>query len=126
GDSRYFSSPQDNNKTLFEDFAEAGMTFEASDGRSIRKGAQMLDDWFYYNTAAGIDSSNRPRFFVHERCGNLITALENYQNEGKKDEALKDFFDLVRMARTFNGGEGIRFYPPNLLENEAKQTTWGY
>lgn len=126
GDSRYFSRPQDNNRTLFEDFAESGMTFEASDGRTIRKGAQMLDDWFYYNTASAIDSSNRPRFFVHERCGNLITALENYQNEGKRDEALKDFFDLVRMARTFNGGEGIRFYPPNLLEQEAKQTTWGY
>ena len=53
-----------------------------------------------------IDSANKPRCFIHKDCGNLIDSLINYNSKGKSDEALKDFFDLVRYLRMSNGGEG--------------------
>jgi hypothetical protein len=53
-----------------------------------------------------IDQSNSPLCYIHEDCGNLIDSLINYNSNGKNDEALKDFFDLIRYLRMSNGGDG--------------------
>ena len=126
GDSRYFSSPNDNATNLFEDYIEQGLEFEPSDGRNILKGVQKINELCYYNVDKAVDSINRPKLFVLEDCGNIIQAMENYQKKGKKDEALKDFFDLIRMAATYNGGEGLTFVDKDILITESQQQTWGY
>jgi len=82
------------------------MHFIPSDGRMEEIGIRALDDWFNYNPNIPVDNVNRPRCFIHRDCGNLIDSLINYNSRGKSDEALKDFFDLIRYLRMANGGEG--------------------
>ena len=53
---------------------------------------------------------NRPRCYVHEDCGNLIDSLLNYNAQGKSDEALKDFFDVIRYLRMSNAGMGPDYF----------------
>jgi hypothetical protein len=106
GDSRFFAKENENNDDLFRSFDELGMNFVPSDGRREEMGISALDEWFTYNPNIPVDSANRPLCYVHEECGNLIDSLINYGSNGKMDEALKDFFDLIRYFRMTNGGEG--------------------
>ena len=87
----------------FDDF---GMVFVPSDGRREEIGINALDEWFMYNPNIAVDAVNKPRCYIHRDCGNLIDSLINYNSQGKSDEALKDFFDLIRYLRMANGGEG--------------------
>ena len=106
GDSRYFAWENENNVDLFQSFAYYGMDFIPSSGQMEKDGIVALDEWFEYNEDASIDLVNRPRCYISSECGNLIDSLINYQSNGKADEALKDFFDLIRYLRMTNGGEG--------------------
>jgi hypothetical protein len=106
GDSRFFAKENENNDDLFHSFDEYGMNFIASDGRMEEVGISALDEWFNYNPNLPIDEINRPICYIHEDCGNLIDSLINYGSRGKADEALKDFFDVIRYLRMINGGEG--------------------
>jgi hypothetical protein len=106
GDSRYFAKENENNTDLFTSFDDYGMTFIPSDGKMEEIGITAVDEWFTYNPNYEIDGANRPRCFIHESCGNLIDSLINYNSNGKMDEALKDFFDLIRYLRMSNGGLG--------------------
>ena len=117
GDCRYFARENENNDDLFTSFDEEGMIFYPSDGRSEEIGITALDEWFSYNPNAEIDKANRPRCFIHECCGNLIDSLVHYGAMGKSDEALKDFFDLIRYLRMTNGGEG-----PDHVTNKSLET----
>jgi hypothetical protein len=110
GDSRYFARENENNLDLFDAFAEHDMHFVPSDGRQERLGIQALDEWFAYNPNYNIDEVNKPKCFIHEDCENLIDSLINYNADGKRDEALKDFFDLIRYLRMANAGEGPIHY----------------
>ena len=118
GDSRFFAKENENNEDLFRVFDDYGMNFLASDGRMEEVGINALDEWFSYNPNANIDEANRPRCYVHEDCGNLIESLINYGSNGKADEVLKDFFDVIRYLRMMNGGEG-----PDHVKNRAMQTS---
>jgi len=118
GDSRYFATANDNNEDLFMLFDEHGMLFHPSDGRMEELGISAVDEWFTYNPNEPIDSVNRPMCYIHRECGNLIDSLLNYNSQGKADEALKDFFDLIRYLRMANGGEG-----PDHMENRSLLTT---
>ena len=106
GDSRFFAKENENNDDLFRAFDDFGMNFVASDGRREEVGISALDEWFSYNPNLDIDEINKPLCYIHEDCGNLIDSLINYGSNGKSDEALKDFFDLMRYLRMTNGGEG--------------------
>ena len=106
GDSRFFAKENENNDDLFRAFDDFGMNFIPSDGRKEEVGINALDEWFSYNPDLDIDEINRPMCYIHEDCGNLIESLINYGSNGKADEALKDFFDLMRYLRMTNGGEG--------------------
>ena len=106
GDSRFFAKENENNDDLFRAFDDFGMNFVPSDGRKEEVGINALDEWFSYNPDLDIDEINRPMCYIHEECGNLIESLINYGSNGKADEALKDFFDLIRYLRMTNGGEG--------------------
>tara|TARA_R110000787_G_scaffold109021_8_gene217481 strand:+ start:1432 stop:3084 length:1653 start_codon:yes stop_codon:yes gene_type:complete len=118
GDSRYFATENENNEDLFMLFDQHGMLFYPSDGRMEELGISAVDEWFTYNPNEPIDSVNRPMCYIHKECGNLIDTLLNYNSQGKSDEALKDFFDLIRYLRMSNGGEG-----PDHMENRSLLTT---
>lgn len=124
GDSRYFAKENENNIDLFSEYSEQGMDFVPSDGRTEAIGTSALDEWFFYNPDVGIDAENRPRCYIHESCGNLIDSLINYNSQGKADEALKDFFDLMRYLRLSNGGEGPIYYGATAFDQV--QGTGGY
>ena len=110
GDSRFFAKENENNVDLFTAFYDYGMNFTPSDGQQEGIGNTSLDDWFFYNPNYELDPANRPRCYVHEDCGNLIESMINYNASGKADEALKDFFDLIRYLRMSNGGMGPDYF----------------
>ena len=66
-----------------------------------------------------IDQANEPMCYIHKDCKNLIESLINYNSKGKSDEALKDFFDLIRYFRMANAGEG----PDHIDSRELTTTT---
>jgi hypothetical protein len=110
GDSRFFAKENENNVDLFTSFYDYGMNFLPTDGSQEKIGNTALDEWFYYNPDYNIDEANRPRCYVHEDCGNLIDSLLNYNAQGKSDEALKDFFDVIRYLRMSNAGMGPDYF----------------
>lgn len=118
GDSRYFARENENNIDLFESFSNKGMFFVPSSGQEIDTGLSSLDEWFKYNPNLPVDQANKPILQIHKSCGNLIDALLNWSNNGKKDEALKDFVDLLRYLRMHNDG-----YGPDFIDASALQTT---
>jgi hypothetical protein len=125
GDSRFFAKENENNDDLFRLFADHNMHFVPSDGRMEDIGINALDEWFSYNPNVTIDRANKPRCFVHVDCGNIIDSLINYNSQGKSDEALKDFFDIMRYLRMSNGGEG----PDHITDEDmvaTRQATGGY
>lgn len=124
GDSRYFARENENNLDLFASFSEYGFDFVPSDGRQEAIGIQALDDWFSYNPNYELDEANRPKCFIHEDCENLIDSLINYNSQGKSDEALKDFFDLIRYLRMANGGDGPIHYTD--ADFDQHRLTGGY
>lgn len=118
GDSRYFARENENNDDLFTSFFDYNMNFVPSDGRKEEIGISALDDWFSYNPNIDIDEVNQPLCYIHKDCGNLIDSLINYNANGKSDEALKDFFDVIRYLRMANAGEG-----PDHIDARDLQTT---
>jgi hypothetical protein len=106
GDSRYFARENENNDDLFTAFYDFGMNFIPSDGRTEELGITALDEWFSYNPNVPIDEANKPMCYIHKDCGNLIDSLINYNSNGKMDEPLKDFFDVIRYLRMANSGDG--------------------
>jgi len=120
GDSRYFARENENNEDLFTVFSDHGMDFIPSSGVNEDTGINALDEWFAYNPNLPIDAANRPRCYIHARCGNLIDSLINYNSEGKSDEALKDFFDCIRYLRMINSGDGPDHYNPRFFDRGNK------
>ena len=118
GDSRFFAKENENNDDLFTSFYDFGLSFIPSSGAMEDQGITALDDWFNYNPNVDIDASNRPLCYIHKDCGNLIESLINYNKQGKADEPLKDFFDVIRYLRMSNGGEG-----PDFMSSASMQAT---
>jgi len=131
GDKRAFASENDDSLDRFSQFADEGMYFEPSGGSGQGNkgeeevGLSMLDDWFNYDQNQPVDAVNRPILSIHESCGNLIESILNYNAEGGKDEALKDFIDLLRYLRFANAGEGPQHYDNKSL-GVIKATKGGY
>ena len=121
GDSRFFAKENENNVDLFTKFYDYGMSFVPSDGQTEQIGCTALDEWFNYNPNYEIDEANRPLCYIHEDCGNLIESVINYNSSGKNDEALKDFFDILRYLRMSNGGYG----PDYFASRDMQATTTG-
>ena len=118
GDSRFFAKENENNDDLFTSFYDFGLSFIPSSGVMEDQGITALDDWFNYNPNVEVDLSNRPLCYIHKDCGNMIDSLINYNKQGKADEPLKDFFDVIRYLRMSNGGEG-----PDFMSSSSMQAT---
>jgi len=125
GDSRYFARENEDNSDLFESFADKGMFFVPSNGTDIDSGITALDGWMKYNPNLPVDESNRPILSIHESCGNLIYSLLNWGHQGKRDEPLKDFVDLLRYLRMANDGYGPDFVSDAQLQT-TRRNTGGY
>lgn len=115
-DSRAFAREDDHLVDKYTLFSERGMDFVPADGRKEAIGISALDDWFNYNPNNKVDAFNKPKCFIHERCGNLIASLTSYGAKGQEDAALKDFFDLMRYLRLSNNGEGPEHYDDKSFE----------
>ena len=122
GDSRYFARENENNEDLFASFADYGMHFIPSSGVNEDTGIAALDEWLAYNPEMEIDKANRPMLYVSSKCGNLIDSIINYNSQGKNDEALKDFFDILRYLRMINSGDGPDHYTPQDIQTQNKST----
>jgi hypothetical protein len=59
-----------------------------------------------------------PRCYIHKDCGNLIDSIVHYNANGKTDECLKDFFDVLRYFRMANDGRG-----PDFVNSASLQVT---
>lgn len=118
GDSRYFARENENNEDLFLSFSDCGMDFVPSSGKQEREGIIKLDEWFDYNENAKVDLANMPRCYIHKDCGNLIDSIVHYNANGKSDECLKDFFDVLRYFRMANDGRG-----PDFVDSQSLQVT---
>jgi len=104
---------------IIEDLADAGLPFVPAPGLDIEDGLQALHDKMAYNRSKPIDGSNRPRFFISERCENIIRAIQEYTGDGGKDEAWKDPLDVIRYAAIAD----IRYIDPKW--GKATGTTRG-
>ena len=120
GDSRYFARENEDNSDLFESFSDKGMYFVPSNGADIDSGIAAIDEWMKYNPNLPVDESNRPLLSIHESCGNLIYSLLNWGHQGKRDEPLKDFVDLLRYLRMANAGMGPDHFSTNNMETTTR------
>lgn len=84
--------------SIIEDLADAGLVFVPAPGLDIEDGLQAIQSKMAYNRNKPIDALNRPHFYVSERCGNIMQALQEYTGEGGPDEAQKDPIDVIRYA----------------------------
>jgi len=118
GDSRYFAKENENNDDLFTMFDDHGLNYVPSDGKMQDIGIAAIDRYLQYNPNNNVDKANRPMLYIHEDCGNLIDSLINYNGTGKADEALKDFFDVIRYLCMANGGDGPNHINKKLLNQK--------
>lgn len=101
GKYRYNNS----NKTVQEEYHDAGWTFELSED-DLQVGHQRVMSLLYYNTKLPIDENNQPYLRVFKSCRNTATALTRYGMKKKAtpggsltanlDPKYKDFADLIR------------------------------
>ena len=84
--------------SIIDDLADAGLAFVPAPGLDIEDGLQALQNKMAYNRKIPLDGSNRPRFYISDRCENIIRAIQEYTGDGGKDEAWKDPLDCVRYA----------------------------
>jgi hypothetical protein len=97
--------------SIIEDLADAGLVFLPAPGIEIDDGLQALHNKMAYDKKRPIDGNNRPRFYISDRCENIIRALQEYTGDEGKDEAWKDAIDVIRYAAVAE----IRYIHPKWL-----------
>ncbi len=100
---------------IIQDLDKAGLVFIPAPGLDIQDGIQAIQTKMAYVKGQPVSATNRPHFYVSERCGNIITALTEYTAEGGPDEAWKDPVDVVRYAAIAN----IRYIEPTSLKTRG-------
>lgn len=98
--------------SIIEDLADAGLIFNPAPGIEIEDGIQALKNKMSYDHKRPIDGTNRPRFYISDRCENIIRAIQEYTGEDGKDEAFKDCIDVIRYAAVAE----IRYINPKWLQ----------
>jgi hypothetical protein len=114
GAAKYQS--QNGASSIIEDLADNGLTFNPAPGLDIEDGIQAIQTKMAYNRKAKIDGINHPRFYVSDRCENIITALQEYTGDGGSDEAWKDPVDVIRYACI----DGIRWVDKTIQQSKRK------
>jgi hypothetical protein len=100
-DSRAATAPRIENDrvaTLQTYFEELGLDVGLCPGNQITDGVRRLNELMHYDTERPVGPGNLPRFFVSDRCKNVIFCLQNWLwAEGNKGPT-KDFVDAPRYA----------------------------
>ena len=81
-------------------------------GHEIEQGLQAMNNLLAYDRTKPIDSVNRPRLFVSEKCANFITAMAEYNTEGGLKMPWKDFIDCARYGAITGIYPGENFIEP--------------
>lgn len=92
---------QDGSSSIIEDLAENDIICIPAPGLDIEDGLQALISKMSWDTSKPMDSLNRPKFYVSEECGNVISALSEYTGEGGLKESWKDVIDVLRYASIY-------------------------
>jgi hypothetical protein len=92
---------QDGSSSIIEDLAENDIICIPAPGLDIEDGLQALISKMSWDTSKPMDSLNRPKFYVSEECGNVISALSEYTGEHGLKEAWKDPLDTLRYAAIY-------------------------
>jgi len=98
-DSRFGAAPtiaRGETVTLIESMSELGMDFEPTPGEHQKEGIEAVQDLLYFDADLPIGPENRPGLLIHERCRNVIWALQNWTGADGAHGACKDFIDLLR------------------------------
>jgi len=88
--------------TIISDLDDCDMTVIPAPGVEIENGLQLLNNLLAYDESKPRDSLNAPRFFVSDRCQNIIYAMQEYTAQGGKNEATKDPIDCLRYIAVSN------------------------
>ena len=92
---------QDGSSSIIEDLAENDIICIPAPGLDIEDGLQALISKMSWDTSKPMDSLNRPKFYVSDECGNIISALSEYTGEGGLKESWKDVIDVLRYASIY-------------------------
>jgi len=82
--------------SIIQDLYEADIVCIPAPGFEIEDGLSSLMGLMSYDESKPLDGLNRPRFYVSEKCGNIIGALGEYTGDEGKNEAWKDPIDVLR------------------------------
>ncbi|HYB97522.1 MAG TPA: terminase family protein [Candidatus Limnocylindrales bacterium] len=87
--------------TIISDLDDQNMTVIPAPGVDEDNGLQLLKGLMRWDETKERDSLNSPRFFVSDRCQNIIFALSEYKKHSRK-EATKDPIDALRYIAVSN------------------------
>ncbi len=87
--------------------------------QEIEQGLQAMNNLMAYDRTKPVDSVNRPRFYVSEKCANLITAMAEYNLEGGLKMPWKDFIDCARYGAITGIYHGENFVEPAAQAQQA-------
>lgn len=124
-DSRFAHNPRstllEGTRCLQDDLHDIGIDVVAADGGLEDEGIALIQQLLSYDDSLEYcPYTNSPRLRISADCGNVIFCLQNYCKNGKKDEPLKDFIDLLRYMARHEGGEPVSF-----IERETLGQTRG-
>lgn len=90
---------EDGDSCIMDELDELDFIVKPAPGMEIEDGLQDLVDLMDYDTSRPMElGTNRPFFYVSEKCQNIIEALAEYTGEGGKNEPHKDPIDVLRYA----------------------------
>lgn len=88
--------------TIISDLDKHDMTVIPAPGVDIDNGIQGIKDLLAWNSEKPRDSINSPKFFISDRCENIIHAMGEYTAKGGPEEATKDMVDPIRYMKVAN------------------------
>jgi phage terminase large subunit-like protein len=90
-----------NKRTLREELSDVGLDFYPSYAcaEEIKTGIMKVREYLKYSPDRPLDVMNKPKLFINPHCANTIKAFLRWSRDpdnGKPQEAHKDFMDVVR------------------------------
>lgn len=92
-----YSSGQGGQSDYISDLNREELLVIPAPGIEEEPGIQAIQDKLAYNMNKPIDGNNRPHFYISDRCGNIILALQEYDGSSR-EHPLKDPIDVLRYA----------------------------
>jgi hypothetical protein len=90
-----YSSEHGGQSDYISDLEKEGLIVIPAPGIEEEPGIQAIQDKLAYNDKKPIDGNNRPRFYISDRCENIIQALQEYDGSSR-EHPLKDPIDVLR------------------------------